>query len=200
MTQYINLLIEDDLHLNVINKLLQGFSSTLAVGKVFGRRGKSFIKQNLKAYNQAAQFSPYLVLVDLDRTECPPTLLHDWLSFQKSNNLIFRVAVREAEAWLISDRDNLASFLGVSKNIIAPEPEKLPDPKEYIIALARRSRKRRIREDLIPQGQATVGRNYNTCLAEFIFSKWDVKKAMKHSESLAGLMRALGILSGRHGQ
>lgn len=200
MKRYINLLIEDDLHLNVINKLFQDISPTLEVGKVFGRRGKSFIKQNLKAYNQAAQFSPYLVLVDLDRAECPPTLLHEWLSFQKNNNFIFRVAVREAEAWLISDRNNFASFMGVSKDVIVSEPERLTDAKEYIINLARKSRKRNIKEDLIPEGKATVGRNYNSCLADFVFRKWDARKAMKHSKSLLGLIGAIDFLVRSHEQ
>ena len=197
MSRYINLLIEDDLHLNVITRLVQVLSPAPRIHRVFGKKGKAFIKRNLQAYNQAAQFTPYLVLVDLDAAECPLTLLDSWLPFQKNNNFIFRIAVREAEAWLISDRDNFAAFMGVSRSIVAAEPEKLSDPKEYITNLARRSRKRTIREDLVPQGKAVVGRNYNTCMAEFIFTKWDTNKAMENSESLSGLIRAIGCLAGR---
>lgn len=196
MSQYINLLIEDELHLNVVTKLLLDVSPAFMIHRVFGKRGKSFIKQSLRAYNQAAQLMPYLVLVDLDNDECPPSLINSWLPFRKNDNLVFRIAVREAETWLISDKNNFASFMGVSKDIIALEPEKLPDPKEHIINLARRSRKRNIREDLIPEGKATVGRNYNTCLADFVFRKWEARKAMKHSRSLSGLIRSLDLLKG----
>lgn len=191
MSQYINLLVEDELHLNIVTKLLLDVSPAFMLHRVFGKRGRSFIKQSLKAYSQAAQLIPYLVLVDLDNDECPPSLINSWFSFKKSDNLIFRIAVREAEAWLMSDRNNFASFMGVSRDIVALEPENLPNPKDHIINLARRSRKRNIREDLIPEGKATVGRNYNTCLADFIFRKWDARKAMKHSDSLSGLITAL---------
>jgi len=191
MIRYINLLIEDELHLNIATVLLQHCVPSLKVHRVFGRRGKSYIKQHLSAHNQAAQFTPYLVLVDLDNDECPPSLINKWLTFQKSGNLVFRVAVREAESWLISDRDNFAAFMGISKDIVTTTPENLPDPKEYLITLARRSRKRKIKDDIIPDGQATVGRNYNTCLADFVFRKWDAKKAMRNSQSLSGLIRAL---------
>lgn len=162
--------------------------------RVFGKRGKDFIRQNLNAYNKAAKVIPYLVLVDLDSDECPLSLISSWFPFKKNDNLIFRIAVREAESWLISDRSNFASFMGVSKDIIPLKPEYLPDPKMYIINLAKRSRKRNIRDDLIPAGNATVGRNYNTCLADFVYRKWDAKKAMKHSKSLAGLIRSLDLL------
>jgi len=191
MIRYINLLIEDELHLNIATVLLQHCAPSLTVHRVFGKRGRSFIKQHLSAHNQAAQHTPYLVLVDLDNDECPPSLINKWLTFRKSSNLVLRVAVREAEAWLISDRENFAAFMGVSKDIVTTAPENLPDPKEYVIALARRSRKRNIKDDIIPDSQATVGRNYNTCLADFVFRKWDAKKATGNSRSLSGLIRAL---------
>lgn len=197
MIRYINLLIEDELHLNIATRLLQHFAPALSVHRVFGKRGKSFIKQNLSGFNRAAKHTHYLVIVDLDNDECPPSLVNRWLTFQKSSNLVFRVAVREAEAWLISDRDNFAAFMGVSKDIVTTAPENLPDPKEYVINLARRSRKRNIKDDLIPDGQATVGRNYNTCLADFVFRKWDAKKAMSNSQSLSGLIQALEQFKGR---
>jgi len=197
MKHYINLFVEDELQLNILNKLLQDNFPKMLISRVFGKRGKNYIRQNLFAHNQAAQLTPYLVIVDLDRDECPPSLVGAWINFPKNTNFVFRIAVREAEAWLISDRANLAAFMGVSKDVITAEPENLPDPKEYLINLARRSRKRNIREDLIPEGQATVGRNYNTCLAEFVYGKWDARKAMNGSKSLSGLIKALENLEKR---
>lgn len=195
MRRYINLLVEDDLQLNILSKLLQDNFPNLTVNRVFGRRGKNYIRQNLAAHNQAARITPYLVLVDLDDDDCPPSLVESWISFPKNTNFVFRIAVREAEAWLISDRANLSAFMGVSKDRITAKPETLSDPKAYLINLAKRSRKRNIREDLIPEGQATVGRNYNACLADFVYQKWDANKACLASRSLSGLMAALERLN-----
>lgn len=187
----INLLIEDELHLNVLTRVLSSFNQKYEVNRIFGKKGKNFIKDNLRAYNQASSISPYLVLVDLDNAECPLIIINGWLNFTKSDNFLFRIAVREAEAWLISDRDNFASFIGVSRDRIDLYPENIPEPKEYIINLARKSRKRKIKEDLVPEGKASVGRNYNTCLADFVLNYWDINKAMTNSKSLEHLMKAL---------
>jgi hypothetical protein len=187
----INLLIEDELHLNVLTKALGFVGRGYTIDRVFGRKGKDYIRKHLSAYNEAAKLKPCLALVDLDRADCPLTIINGWLTFTKSANLIFRIAVREAEAWLISDRKNFAAFMGVPKDIIDPKPESIPDPKEYIIYLAGRSRKRKIREDLVPEGKATVGRNYNTCLADFVLNHWDVSRAMVNSKSLAHMVKTL---------
>ncbi len=191
MSISINLLIEDELHLNVLTKALSLVNQKYIINRIFGMRGKNYIKDSLRAHNQAATHHPYLVLVDLDNTGCPLIIIESWLNFTKSDNLLFRIAVREAESWLISDRDNFSLFMGVSKDKVDQYPEKILDPKEYIINLARKSRKRKIKEDLVPEGKATVGRNYNTCLADFILNYWDVKKAMTNSKSLEHLMKAL---------
>ncbi|MEK6672058.1 MAG: hypothetical protein AABY42_01095 [Nitrospirota bacterium] len=184
-------MIEDELHLNVLTRVLNSFQQKYTINRIFGKKGKNFIKDNLRAYNQAASISPYLVLVDLDRGECPLIIIKNWFTFTKSDNLLFRIAVREAEAWLLSDRDNFASFMGVSRDKIDLNPENIPDPKEYIINLARKSRKRKIKEDLVPEGKASVGRNFNTCLSDFVLNHWDIKNAKMASKSLERLVIAL---------
>ncbi|MDF2210039.1 hypothetical protein L1F28_15070 [Arthrospira platensis NCB002] len=42
----------------------------------------------------------YLVLTDLDKSECPLAIINEWLKSQpKHPNLLFRVAVKEVESW-----------------------------------------------------------------------------------------------------
>jgi hypothetical protein len=42
-------------------------------GPVYGKNGKSFLLERLRAYNQAARFSPWIILIDLDDDdECAP--------------------------------------------------------------------------------------------------------------------------------
>ena len=185
---YINLLIEDSVHEFTLRKVLEKFKRKYEVHSVFGKRGNNYIRQKLHAFNNASKVIPYLVLTDLDRVECPPELIQNWITFPKHPNLIFRIAVMEAEAWLIGDRENFASFFGINVNRINRNPESIQNPKEYIIQLARQSRKRRIREDLVPEGRATVGRNYNSCLGEFIFDYWNINMAAKNCNSLNRLL------------
>lgn len=188
---YINLVVEDNVHEFILRKVLETNPDKYILNDVFGKRGNNYIKQKLSSFNQASKFTPYLVLTDLDAINCPPELIQSWINFQKSPNLIFRIAVKEAEAWLLGDKQNFSSFLGISANRINDNPESIPQPKEHIVQLARDSRKRKIREDLIPQGTAIVGRNYNSCLGEFIFNYWDVNAASQKCNSLKRLIKRL---------
>lgn len=54
----------------------------------------------MKGFNFAARLTPFLVLADLDRIECAPKLIRDWLPVEKHPNPVFRVAVREVESWV----------------------------------------------------------------------------------------------------
>lgn len=185
---YINLVVEDAIHQGVLSRILKDATKLYQIGSVFGLRGNGYIKKNLFAFNQAAKISPYLVLTDLDLKTCAPALRMEWMSFSQHPNLIFRIAVREAETWLFADRENFADFLDISVALIDRNPESINNPKEYIINLARRSRQRKIRENLVPTGSANVGKLYNSTLLKFINSQWDIEAARKCSPSLDKLM------------
>jgi len=83
----------------VVERLIEelGFS----VYSFQGLKGKPFLKARIKAFNSAARFSPWLVVVDLDSTECAPRLRTEWLT-SPSRLVRFRIAVRAIEAWLIA--------------------------------------------------------------------------------------------------
>jgi len=140
------------------------------LGPVFGKRGKGLLRQRLDGYNQAAHFSPWVVLVDLNQeAPCAPPLQAAWLPVP-APRMCFRVAVREVEAWLLADRERLAAFLGVSATQIPTRPEGEADPKRTMVELARRSRRRDIRQDMAPRpgsGRA-VGPAYSSRLIEFV--------------------------------
>ncbi|HND78233.1 MAG TPA: hypothetical protein PLN79_13160, partial [bacterium] len=95
----IRLVVEDELHQNVLIRILKHFDDKFEIGDVYGFRGNSYIKKKLHAFNEASQLSPYLVLTDLDNYACPPTLIGEWVNFTISHNMIFRIAVKEAESW-----------------------------------------------------------------------------------------------------
>ena len=149
-------------------------SCGLSVGKYYGRGGKNHLLKKLSGYNAAAVYAPWVAFVDLDNDgPCPGQKRLDWLP-DPAEFMRFRVVVREMEAWLLADAERISEFLGVSRMRIPSNPEDLDDPKEALIALARRSRKSAIRRGLVPRGGsgASVGPTYASDIREFGRSQW----------------------------
>jgi len=194
--RYINLVVEDELQEHLLRKVLSDyFPDKIIPSTVIGKRGNLYIRDNLSSYNAAAQYIPFLILTDLDQRPCPPDLINDWVNFDLNPSMFFRIAVKEAEAWLLADRKNFASYVGISMNKIPDNSERIKNPKETLISLARKSRKRSIRDDLVPEGTARIGRNYNSCLATFIYNNWQIKIAAENNMSLKRMIERLYVLS-----
>jgi hypothetical protein len=155
-------------------------------------QGSQRLDSKLASYNQAARFSRWLVLRDLDQAECA-VMLRQRLLPKPADHMRFRIAVREVEAWLIADRERLARFLHVSPARITKAPDALDDPKRELVNLARASRNSRVRDGLVPPegGQRTVGPGYTTLMSEFILRAWRPREAAKNSPSLRRCLQAL---------
>jgi hypothetical protein len=79
-------------------------------GIIYGKNGKQDIRLKIQGYNGAAQRTPWIVLVDLDNDADCATILHaTWLP-DPAPFMCFRVAVRQVEAWLLADREQVASL------------------------------------------------------------------------------------------
>lgn len=168
-------------------------------GAVYGKNGKPHLRQRIQGYNNAATHSPWLVLVDLDREEdCAPPMQACWIP-QPAPLLCFRVAVRAVEAWLMADADALAAFLAIARGKVPVNPDSLAEPKQVLVNLARASRRRAIREDIVPrpQGHRAVGPAYASRLIEFISSEWRPDKAVLRSDSLRRAVFALKRLAAK---
>ncbi len=188
----IYLVVEDVLSETVARIMLDHANRGFEVGFVYGLRGNGWMKQRMNGFNNAAQGIPYLIITDQDDQLCPTAVIQEWLPTPRHPNLIFRVAVREVEAWLLADRKGIASFLNVSETHISRDVEILSDPKKSLIEAAKRSRKRNIREDIVPVGLTSkIGPDYNGCLGEFVVKHWNLKVARANSESLERAMCAL---------
>lgn len=165
-------------------------------GPVYGKNGKSALQKSIRGFNQAAQRQPWIVLVDLDREhECAPPLREEWVPVA-APHLCFRVAVRAIEAWLLADHETLARFLRIARDRIPREPESLPDPKRALVDLARASRLRAMREDVVPRtgsGRA-VGPAYTSRFIEYVQSDWRPDAAAQRSESLGRAIACLNRL------
>ena len=170
-------------------------------GSVYGKNGKPELRQKIEGYANAARFAPWIVLVDLNGdADCAPSILSEWLPKPKPN-LCFRVAVREVEAWLIADAATFSRFFGVKLNDIPSKPEELEHPKDRVVELARRSRKRAIRRDMVPRSGSgrRVGPAYASRLIEYIDEHWDPAAAAGRSESLGRAIACIEQLVARAG-
>lgn len=183
---HINIVAEDPLSEVMMRTILQRSGRQFLVMACYGKKGAGYIKKQLIAFNMAAKVSPFFVLTDLDDEECAPMLLKNLLKFDRHPNLIFRIAIREVESWILADQENLSKFLGVGREKIPADVEGIPDPKQVIVNLANRSRSRIIRESIAPahSSYAQVGPDYNGQLGFFIQKYWDIKSAMVRSKSL----------------
>ena len=184
----VHLAVEDDLSEVVIRRLLLDTGREYAIGTVFGRGGFGYLRSRAKNWNAAAAAgTPVLLLTDLDQHPCPPILIDDWLDAEPHSNLIFRVAVREVESWLLADREGFADFLGISVVNIPLQPDEIADPKQSLVNAARRSRRRALRECIVPrQGSTSVqGPDYSGCLGEFVRNQWGRDTAAESSPSLS---------------
>ncbi len=190
----VSLAVEGDLDEQVLRQLLQQSNKPFELGVCYGRRGKDHLRQNVARFNHAAKYTPFIILTDLDNEDCPPGLVTRWLPQGRNSNLVLRIAVHEVEAWLMADRERLAEFLGIPAAKIPQQTDDCNDPKLLLVNLARHSRKRTIREDLVPMPGSTskVGRNYTGQLIRFVISTWRVDDAARrYSPSLNRAMNAV---------
>lgn len=170
----------------------------LEVGALLGGTGKGAILKRLDGYNRAADWAPWFVLVDLDDDfdGCAVEARQAWLP-APSPGMCFRIAVREVEAWLLADAVRAAAFLGVSRDVIPADPDDLPDPKQALVNLARRSRRRSVQEGLVPRPQsgALVGPTYVSDVSAFAASSWRPHVAAQASPSLARCLDQLAKIA-----
>lgn len=172
----------------VLRRLVQEAGGT--IGKIYGRRGKGHLLQQVKAYNYAARVSPWVVLMDFDReAQCLPSFRRQVLP-EPEPRLCFRLAVRSIESWLLADRERFAAFFDINPSILPLSPDELSDPKRSLVELARRSRRREIRESLVPRPESgrSVGPGYTPWMIQYAQNAsqgWRPSVAVAASNSLS---------------
>ncbi|MCH8149446.1 MAG: hypothetical protein IH987_15930 [Planctomycetes bacterium] len=183
----IDVVVEDELSEAVARKLLESSSQSYALRIVYSQGGYGYIKKNICGFNNAAKGTPYLVVTDLDTEDCAPRLIDKWFNKRTVQpNLLFRVAVKEVEAWLLAHRSAFAEFVGVREGLVPQNVEQIDDPKKKLIDIVRRSRRKRIREDIVPPQRSTreQGPDYNGRLVRFVESHWDPRLCTSVCRSL----------------
>lgn len=158
-------------------------------------RGFSNLRKKTPNFDQmGAKGFPVLMLTDLDGDPCPSGKIADWLGRVPSRGFLFRLCVREVEAWLLADRAAMAAFLRIKEDKLPTAPESLADPKAVLIKLAQAA-PRKIRVGLTPIGQAAIGPDYNELLSGFIADSWSIDRAAARAPSLKRARKRVGELA-----
>lgn len=185
---------EDQVTQAIIERVIADYRPDLIINNKFPVRGGQI--QNLAPKLNLLQ-TPTFILTDLDSYNCAPELLHEWLHGQDVNkHLLFRIAIDEAESWLMADRIGFASWLGISAELI-PSPIMIDaqtgamemrfpyKPSLFMMMeLAVKSNNLELREFLTPVSGAKKGPAYNAALIPFIKNVWNIQRAAINSDSL----------------
>ncbi|MBF2753803.1 MAG: hypothetical protein ISN29_00895 [Gammaproteobacteria bacterium AqS3] len=185
---HVRLFVEDQLTRDVVEKMLRQTEQNYSVLEP-RFWNKDEIRMKVRGLNHAAKEhgSLYLVVTNQDTlANCPAGAVEN-LGAPLSANLLYRFAVMEIEAWVMADRENFADYLSVDIRSVPQLLDEVPKPKEKIVAIARKSRSKNIRDDLIPRhsrSSSKVGPNYGGVLSDFVAEQWSVSNAQKYSPSL----------------
>lgn len=195
----VDLLLEGSLEEHAARRLL--LHTGHVPGPVYGRQGVQYIKDKASGFKyRAIQGGAVLVLTDfLDSgAACIPEALSAYLGpgAVLHPRYLLRFAVNMLESWLLADAANFAAWLGISSKRIPPQPESIPDPKDLVVALARKSRRKSPREDIVPYPGhgGKLGVHYFPAMATFVTNHWDLDQARKRAPSLDRCLRRLESL------
>lgn len=181
----IALATEDALSESLGQRLLAELAPRLQAPLLLRKGGFGYLRSGMPKWRQLSQRQAVVILTDLDKASCPGVLRADWLGgLPCPENLLLRVAVREAESWLLADHDAVRQFMG-SKGVLPKNPDDLPDPKKYVLQLAEKAH-RDVRLDMVRASGAMSGQGigYNARLTELVSTAWSPERAAERSPSL----------------
>lgn len=183
----VSIFVEGYLDEIVLRKIVTS-RTDLEVNISVAGKGKSYLRAKAKQLNLSAKGYPVIVLADQDFIDpCAADQSANWLGGAMVNeNFLLRFATLSVESWLLADDRGMAEFLGLNVQKMPADVELLDSPKRVLVNLARGSRNREIRDELVPARYSTavVGPGYNDCLARYVTSEWNIARAQKRAQSL----------------
>lgn len=194
---WITLATEDALSEAVASKLIEEHRGRLDIAQRLRRNGFGYLRSRLPNFCEMARHQAVVVITDLDRQECASSLVSDWFGArQRPERLLLRVAVREVESWVLADHEAVRGMLQKPKITLPEQPDVLPDPKRFLIDLARRG-PRTMREAIVPEfgAIAAQGLGYNEFLVGVVAQQWNPARAAQRSDSLRRARHRLAQLA-----
>jgi len=203
MTRQIPYVVEGFVDVTVVRKMYQAVGLLVSKHRPSLRAGgQSQVIDHVQQHLAIKPGKQLVAFVDLDdittkgKYKCARELRERNGLVGIDRQVCFRVAVREAEAWLLADRDKIMEFLAVDDNaayrrIVGSSPDDIPDPKLALCQLAALSSNPNVVSDvrLTPSGSEAMG--YRLAMLEYARSYWRPKIATANSRSLRCAVRRL---------
>lgn len=185
---------EDELSEAICEKIIFTLFSDPYVFLRLRRGGSGYLRSRIRSLAELSERNFVFLLTDLDNLSCPKNLIGDWvqgLTF-RTPNLLFRVAVRETEAWLMADALGVNRKLGINTAKLPYDLDNIFDPKKKLIELAS-SAPKEVRQAICPArgSVSSQGLEYNSILCGFVRSAWDPLRAAQRSPSLSRCLARL---------
>lgn len=187
---------EDEVTFAIIKKILAHCSTDFEIISQQPPRGGQ-IKSKIQEYNKLAEIHPVILLIDLDNNDCAPQLVKQLIK-EKNNSFIFNIAVDEAEAWLMADREGFASYFKIRIEDMPSAHQTRQGGRKALIEmdfsykssmyltreLIQKSKNSEYIWQLTPKKNAAKGPEYNSCICPFIENAWSIDNARQNSDSL----------------
>ena len=199
---------EDSATQEIIKRVISHCSDEIKIIAELPARGGQ-IKREILKYNSLSKSYPVILLTDLDASSCAPILLRNLLNaIPKEDTFVLNVAIDEAEAWLMADREGFSKYFHVPIHFI-PLPqgvrfknnnyrnEMIFDYKASLYmmnVIIPNSTKDEVIKQLKPVNGAKKGPEYNSAIEPFIRKHWNIENAMSNSDSLVKMINRINAL------
>jgi len=189
------LVCEDELSAVVLDRLVKHARPQLKIRFQVTKGSNTSLIADIPKYVRASKHGvPHIVLTDLDSVDCAPEMLRQLKVPKLHGKMLFRIAVREVESWILADQIGFAAFTGLPVAKLHILPDEIGDPKQTLMNLVRRSKKKKLKQDILPApgSSASKGTFYNDVLGNFARATWNVDRAARSSPSLRKALLRLG--------
>lgn len=204
---------EDDVTRAIIIRIIADYAPNLHIVQSLPARG-SELKKKIASFNILSLTKPVILLSDMDTDDCAPIAKNKLLNGIVQNEcLVINIAVDEAEAWLLADKEGFAAYLGIPLELM-PDAErqrfggrnetlemKVCLKSSYYLThkLMAHSNNAILRAQMgvAPNESRSKGREYNVAVLPFIRSLWNVENARRRSYSLNGMIKRVEALNNK---
>ncbi len=202
---------EDEVTREIIKRILCYCSPEFEIINSLPARGGQ-LKRKIKEFNNLSQDNPVILLADIDAECCAPIFKEKLLNGEAQNQqFLINIAVDEGEAWLMADRMNFATFLGINEDEMPHFVPKKQSGRKALMeidldvktsyylthTLALQSSDKEIVAQIGTMDESCKGKEYNTKLLPFIREQWNISEAIKNSDSLTRMIRRINDLANR---
>lgn len=143
---------EDAVTQALLHKCISHYLPARKIVRTEVKNGRGNVQREIPSYIALSSVMPVVLGVDLDQDRCAPSLLNSWgVKPTQAPQLLLRVAVREAESWLLADRQRLAKYIGAKTDDITKDPDSLVDPKIEFLSHVYRTSTPELRGRLLPR-------------------------------------------------